>query len=156
MQHINKLLPNCKIVRVKNAVAAGTTDQDTDVIDMTANERFNAVMFVALLGDVTATSVLSIGVYQNTASSTSSPTPTLLAASKTTDFTAGAADADNKLLVSEVIRFDPSLGTFLFARLKRGTANAVIDGIIAVLFDASQYPVAAHSTELARAAAAVV
>lgn len=138
------LLKDCKITRVLNAVAAGTSDQDGTVLDMSG---YDGVIFLAALGDVTATSVLELQVLGNTASSTSSPTPTEITVDETI-FTAGASDADNKLLVVDVVR--PSK-RYIFPRLKRGTANAVIDGVVAIQYRTRDVPVTQGSTVLASA-----
>lgn len=139
------LTDNVKTIRCKNAVAAGTSDQDTDVIDMAG---FSAARFTWLLGDVTATSVLQAETYSNSASSTSSPTP--VEQTETTAFTAVASDADNKALIVDVI--NPA-GRYVFSRLKRGTANAVIDGCICELYNPRTIPVTADSSVLAQSKA---
>lgn len=138
------LLKDCKITRLKNAVTAGTSDQDGSVLDMSG---YDSVLFVAALGDVTDTSVLELQAFGNTADSTSSPTPVELTADSVT-YTAGASDADNKLLVVDVVR--PGY-RYVFPRLKRGTANAVIDGIFAIQYRAKDVPVTQGSTVLASA-----
>ena len=135
------LLKDAKISRVENAAAAGTTDLDTDVLDMTG---YDAVMFVALLGDATSGSVLELQVFGNTANSTSSPTPVELTDGDVT-YTAGASDADNKLMVADVIR--PAY-RYVFARLVIDTQNCVVDGIIAIQYRSRDVPVTQGSTVL--------
>jgi hypothetical protein len=138
------LLKDCKITRLENSAAAGTTDLDGDVLDM---DGFDGVAFVAALGDVTTGSVLELQVFGNTANSTSSPTPVELTVDNAT-FTAGASDADSKLLVVDVVR--PAY-RYVFPRIKRGTANAVVDGVIAIQYRAKSLPVTQGSTVLASA-----
>lgn len=138
------MLKDTKITRLKNSVTAGTSDQDGSVLDMSG---YDGVLFIAALGDVTDTSVLELQVFGNTASSTSSPTPVELTADSAT-FTAGASNADNLLLVVDVIR--PNY-RYVFPRLKRGTANAVIDGIIAIQYRGREVPVTQGATVLASA-----
>lgn len=132
-----------KVTRVKNAVAAGTTDVDGDVLDMSG---YDAVAFVGLLGDVTATSVLSIEGRESDASNGSGSVQ--VTDSKTADYTATASDADNKLLISDVVRPNKR---YVFPRLKRGTANAVVDGILAIQYRTGDLPVTQGSTVLAQA-----
>ncbi|MCU9611823.1 hypothetical protein OEK97_28360, partial [Escherichia coli] len=67
--NLNKAI---KITRAANSSAAAQTEVLTSVLDM---QGYDGVMFVALLGDVTATSVLTLTAKGNTASSTSSPSP---------------------------------------------------------------------------------
>ncbi len=140
-----QMLKDGLITRVTNSVVAGTSDQDSTVLDMSG---YDGVIFIASLGDVTSTSVLQLLAYENTASSTSSPTPVAVTAGSTTAYTAGATDSDNKLLVVDVHR--PS-SRYIFARVKRGTANAVIDGVIAIQYRSKSVPVTQSSTVLASA-----
>lgn len=136
-------LTDCvKTIWASAASAAATTDVDTSVIDMSG---YDAVRFVWLLGDVTATSVLQAQLFNNSASSTSSPTPTN--STETTAFTAGASDADSKTLIVDCIR--PG-GRYVFSRLKRGTANAVVNGCICELYRCKSLPQSADSTVLAQ------
>lgn len=137
------LLNEVKITRVANAAAAAQTEVLSSVLDM---QGYDGVMFVAILGDITATSVLTLTAKGNTASSTSSPTPVTQVA--TAAFTAGASDADNKVLVVDV--FDPAL-RYVFASLTRTTANAVVDGIIAIQYTAALRPTTQDASVLASA-----
>jgi len=132
-----------KITRVANAAAAAQTEVLSSVLDM---QGFDGVMFVALLGDITATSVLTLTVKGNSANSTSVPTPVTQAA--TAAFTAAASDADNKVLVVDI--YDPAL-RYVFASLTRTVANAVVDGIIAIQYMADQRPTTQDATVLASA-----
>lgn len=68
------LLPQVtKYTLGKGAVADGTAETVTAVIDMA---DFDEVEFEVNLGDVDAAAVLTFAVKENTANSTSSPTPT--------------------------------------------------------------------------------
>lgn len=108
--------------RVMNAVAAGTSNQNGTTLDMAG---FDAVRFTALFGALTATQVTGLKAQQGDA----------LDASDMADITGAAtsalADADgNKALILDVSRL---LITKRYVRcvVTRGTANAVIDGVIA-------------------------
>lgn len=138
------LLKNVKVTPVAAAAVAAQTEVLTSVLDMTG---FDGVMFVALLGDVTATSVLTLTAKGNTASSTSSPTPVTQVA--TAAFTAGASDADDKALVVDL--YDPMM-RYAFASLTRTTANAVVNGIIAIQYTAEFRPTTQAATVIASAA----
>src|SRR4051812_1089871 len=93
------LLDEIDISRVANSAIAATTDVTSSVVDMAG---WDGCLFIALLGDVTSTSVLTLTAKENTANSTSSPTPATV---KATDaVTAGASDCDNKTLVVDVQR----------------------------------------------------
>lgn len=143
---MHSLLKDCKITRLGNAAAAGTTDQDGSVLDMSG---FDSVMFIALLGDATSGSVLELQAFGNTASSTSSPTPV----EQTTDnvqYTAGASDADNKIMVLDILRWNPTY-RYAFPRLVIDTQNCVTDGLLAIQYNSRSVPLTQGSTVLASA-----
>jgi len=137
------LSKDVKITVVAAAATAAQTAVTSDVLDMSG---YDGVMFIALTGDVTATSVLTLTAKANSANSTSSPTPVT---QKATDaFTAGAADADSKALVVDVYR--PTL-RYVFAELTRTTANAVVGGIIAIQYSAANKPTTQAASVIASA-----
>lgn len=138
---MTSLLKNVKVTPVAASAAAAQTEVLTSVLDMSG---YDGVMFIALLGDVTATSVLTLTAKGNTASSTSSPTPVTQIA--TAAFTAGASDADDKALIVDV--YDPVL-RYVFASLTRTTANAVVNGIIAIQYKAEYKPTTQAATVIA-------
>ena len=104
------------------AAAAGTTLLTTDVVDM---QGFDSIAFVALTGDVTDTAELTLTVFTNDTADTVSPTETAAVAT----FTAGASDADSKLLMVDCHH---PRQRYAYATLERATADAAIGGIIAV------------------------
>jgi hypothetical protein len=124
------LLTNkCKIVKVMNAVVAGTTNQDSSEIDM---QGYDGVVFIAHLGSLTSTQITAL---QARGSNTSGSE----AAFTTDHVTAAAADADsNKILVLDVFR-PPA--RYLKARVERGTANAVINSVIAIQYHLDKQPI---------------
>ena len=139
---LQNLLKDVRIDRVGNSVAAGTTEVLSSVVDM---QGYDGVCFVALLGDVTVNSVLTLTAKENTANSTSSPTPTNITDGATAAHTATASDADNKLLVVDVVR--PSK-RYVFASLTRTAANAVVDGILALRYRCRDFPQGLSTTIL--------
>lgn len=137
------LSKDCKITVVEAAAAAAQTELVTDVLDMTGYE---GVMFLAVTGDVSDTSVLTLTVKGNTANSVSAPTPVT---QKATDaFTADATSADSKVLLVDV--YKPAM-RYVFASLTRTTANAVIGGIIAIQYNARSKPTTNHASVIASA-----
>lgn len=128
------LTQNVKIDRVANAAAAAQTAVTSSVIDMAG---YDGVAFFALLGDVAATSVLTLTAKENTANSTTTPTPTAITGGAST-FTAAASDADNKVLGVDVVR---PTKRYVFAVLTRTTADAVVDGILAVRYRGKSLPI---------------
>lgn len=134
-------LRDAKIIRVANDAAAATGTVTTSVVD---TQGFNSIAFVAALGDVTSTSVLTLTAKTNSANSTSSPAP--VASADTVTFTAGATNADNNMLVLD---FNKPRQRYVFATLVIGTANAVLDGIFAILYNAQEAPVTPDASVIA-------
>lgn len=107
-----------KITRVSNAVAAGTTDINSDSIDM---QGFDSASFVVSLGTITAGAVTSAKVQGSADDSSWND----LADTGLTI----ADDDDNQLFVLEV---DRPQHRYLRCVVDRGTQNAVVDGIVAL------------------------
>lgn len=126
-----------KITRVANSAVAAQTDVASSILDMTG---FDGVMFIGILGDVTTGSVLELEVQQDDVNDTAG-----MAAITSSTFTAGASDADNKLLIQDVVR---PTKRYVRGVLKRGTANAVVDGIVAIQYRARNRPTVHGSTVL--------
>ena len=134
------LLPNVEFVVVEAAASAGQTELTTDVIDMAG---WRGVVFVAHLGDVTTGSVLGFVVdHSDTGVGAWDDLEGPLA------HTAGASDADNKLLVLDVCRSEKR---YLRARLSRSAANAIVGGIVAIKYGGTQFPIEQGATVLASA-----
>lgn len=136
------LSKSVKVTVVAAAAAAAQTEIVSDVLDM---QGYDGVMFIALTGDVTDTSVLTLTAKGNSASSTSSPTPVT---QKSATFTAGATNADSKALIVDV--YDPAL-RYAFASLTRTAANAIVGGIIAIQYTAELRPTTQDATVIASA-----
>jgi len=132
---INSLLKSGKVTRVTNAVAAGTTDSNSSSVDM---QGFESVMFIALFGTITATAVTSIHAEQSADDSTFAD---LESTSISID-----DDEDNMVLVLEVIK---PTDRYVRCVVDRGTANAVIDGVIAIQYNARNVPTTQDATTVA-------
>jgi hypothetical protein len=137
------LSKDIKITVVSPAATAATSAIDSSILDMSGYE---GVMFIALTGDVTATSDLTLTVKGNSANHLTVPAPVTQKA--TTLFAAGASDADSKALVVDV--YKPAL-RYVFANLTRATANAVIGGIIAIQYNAKSKPTTNDASVIASA-----
>ncbi len=127
---------DCKITRVNTGTVAGVTDPDTDRVDMSG---FDSVMFIWLLGDVTSGSVLQAVAKSNAADSASNSTTE----KSGTSITAGASDYDAKMLIVDLHR--PTL-RYAYSTLIRDTQNAVVDGCIAIQYNAKSRAVTQGST----------
>jgi hypothetical protein len=125
---------NVKVVKVMNAVAAGTTSQNGSSVDM---QGFDGVMFIAHLGTLTTSQVTKLQAQGSDDNST-------FAAFSTDAVTAAMADADsNKVLVLDVFR---PVHRYVRPTVERGTANAVINSVIAILYSSDKEPIALDSS----------
>jgi len=124
------LLNDVKVTVVSPAATAATTAIESDILDMSGYE---GVVFIAMLGDVSDTSVLTLAAQQNIANSGTGMAT--LAGNAT--FTAGASNADSKALVLDVYR---PRERYVRAYFTRATANAVMGGIIAIQYGAAKKP----------------
>lgn len=138
------LTNSIKVTVVSPAATAAQTAIDSSILDMTG---YDGVMFVALLGDVTDTSVLTLTAKGNSTNHLTVPAPVTQASAT---YTAGISDADSKVLMVDVR--DPSL-EYMFASLTRTTANAVVGGIIAIQYKAEMQPTTQDATVIANTVA---
>lgn len=136
------LLQNIKITRVAAASAAAMTDVVGSVIDMAG---FGGVLFVALTGDVTATSALALKAAETDNADGSSAVELVGSAAHTAS---DAAESDSKALVIDV---RAPRKRYLRAVLERGVANAAIDGIIAIQYRPTFAPTAQDVSVIAKA-----
>ena len=128
------LLTDVEFRRISNAVAAGTDDTiDCTIVDM---EGYDEVTFVLALGTVTDTSVVTFQIAQHSTNVSGS-----MVVSKATS---GAITSDgttialsNKLIAITVTQ---PMYRYLEAQVVRATANAVIDGVFAILSKARKRP----------------
>lgn len=122
------LTHHVKVVKVMNAVVAGTSNQDSSAVDMAG---WDGVVFVCHLGTLTASQVTALEAL-------GSDDNVSFAAYNPDQVTDDAADADsNKLLVLDLFR--PS-HRYIKARVERGTANAVINSVIAIQYRGDKLP----------------
>lgn len=127
----NSLLKGSKIDKVLIATAAGTNDTlSGDILDM---QNCDSVTGIAILGDVIATSVVTLKAYTGDVANLSDGAYETITATVTAD----ATSADNKLLVLDIIRPGKRYVRF---DLVRATANAVVDGVISVRYNFKSLP----------------
>lgn len=120
---------SAKFTRVINATAAGATDVNGGTIDMA---HWEGVLFVAAVGTLTATQVTAMHAQQG-ALADGSDMADLLGSS-----VGPLADGDGtKMLMLDV--FQPR-ERYVRAVLDRGTANAVVDGVIAIQYGPRKIP----------------
>lgn len=136
----SNILKDCAIDLVEGDATAGTSTLTSDVLDMSG---WDGVCFIAVTGDVTDTSVLTLAVLDDTDTNVSGATA-ITGASAT--FTADATSADEKLLIVDVYRPQKR---YVHCTLARATANAVVGGIIAIRYRGAKSPVTQGSTVVA-------
>jgi hypothetical protein len=135
------LLKNMKASRQINATVAGTTSLAGSTLDMAG---FEGVLFIAAIGTITATGVpalLAQGGNQSDGSDMAN----------ITNATSGAMTAgtdDNKIAMLDVYRPQKR---YVRAVVTRGTANAVVDGVIAIQYGSRLDPPTQDATTVAKA-----
>lgn len=135
---MQNLLKDIKVTRVMNAVAAGTSVQNGSVLDMSG---WDGVMFIAQVGTLTATQVTGLKAQQGAASNMAD------AADLAGTAVGPLADGDsNKCLVLDIYR---PRERYVRCVVTRGTANAVIDGVIAIQYRGRKAPVTQDTTTIA-------
>lgn len=131
----NELTHDAVFSQVINATAAGTSVLTGTVLDM---QGFESVVLIASLGALTSTQVTSLEAYAGNVSTGSDSAS--IAGSHVT-----AADADsNKLLILEIDRI-PGF-RYITPVLSRGTANAVVDCVIAIQYRTRKKPTTQGTT----------
>ena len=133
------LLDGVKVTRVMNAVAAGTTVQNSAGVDMLG---FQGVVFVASFGALTANQVTSIQAQHADAMAANGllTTPGNLTGTLVGPL---ADNASNKCLMLDINR---PTKRYVGCTVNRATANAVIDGVIAIQYGADYKPTTQDAT----------
>jgi len=127
-----------RIERVMNAVAAGTSDQTSSAVDMQLGGTFHEVTFLALFGTLTASQVTSIRVQQSDDDGSADAYGDIEGTASS-----ALADADSNKMLAVTVR--PSK-RYVKCIVDRLTANAVIDGVIAIKKYADEIPVTQPAT----------
>lgn len=118
-----------KVIRVMNGVAAGTSAQTSSAIDTAGYE---GVKIYTLFGAITSGAVTSVKVQQSSDDASADAYADLEGTS-----IAVADDDDNQVVVHDIYR---PRERYLKVIVSRSTQNAVIDGIVAVLYSARSLP----------------
>lgn len=134
------LTKNVRIARVASAAAAGQTAVNGSLIDMAG---FDGVLFIALLGTVAATSTVGLHAEQNDVNSATGVQE--LQGSAT--IAVGATNSNTAV----VLDVHKPRQRYVRPVIKRGVADTVVDGVIAILYDARSKPTDHDVTVLASA-----
>ena len=129
------LSKTAKVTRVSNAVTAGTTDINSSSVDM---QGFDAVQFIVAFGAITASAVTSVKLQQSSDDGSSDSWADLEGTSQTV-----ADNDDNQLFILDHAR---PRERYVRCVVDRGTQDAVVDGIIAMQYNADVEPVTHDST----------
>jgi hypothetical protein len=134
------LLKNCDIKQVLGYYAAGTTKRTSDIID---TQGYDGVLFVAGLGTIIENGTLDAFVEQNTANST-------VGMARLATTTAHTVTAANALLAKSCILVDVyrPKERYVQANITPAVQNAVILGIVAILYKGHKQPVSQGATVL--------
>lgn len=125
-----------KIIRVMNAVAAGTSAQTSSAVDM---RGWESVEFVAMFGTATTTHVTKLKAQQSSDDAAADAYADLASS-----LTSQMADGDsNKIARLEVVK---PRERYVKCQIVRGTANIVIDGMIAILSGPHNEPITQDAT----------
>jgi len=124
-----------KLTRVSNAAAAAQTDVNCTGVDM---KGFRSVTFIVAFGAIDPTAVTSIKAQQSDDDGSTDAYSDLEGTSISV-----AADDDNQLVALEI---DEPLKRYVRCVIDRGTADAVVDSVVALQYNAHSEPVTHDST----------
>ena len=135
----NNLLSNCNIIRVSadGAGAASATPTKCTIVDM---EGYKSVCFVAAMGNVLDTSVVSLKIATGDTNDTADMA---LVTNALVSGTAGASTYDDKLVILDCPEVNQQ---FVECQIFHVTANAPFDGIFAIQYNPTVAPVTQGST----------
>lgn len=126
---------NTKTTVVSNAVAAGLTAIDPTAVDM---QNYESVMFIVTFGAITASAVTSVKAQQSSDNGSSDAFADLAGTAQT------VADTDDNLaFIIDIVRPGER---YVKPYVSRGTANAVVESIIAIQYGARKAPVTQGAT----------
>lgn len=117
-----------KFTQVKTAVAAGTSDINSDTIDM---QNWDGVLFITSFGTITSGAVTSVKVQQDTDSGAGTMAD-LLGSGQ------AVADSDSDQCVVHDL-YKP-LERYVRIVVDRATQNAVLNSIVAIQYRGSKTP----------------
>lgn len=141
-----QLATSVKPVRVSNAVSAGTTAVNSAWVDVS---NADGVRFIAMFGTLTANQVTSVKLQGACLANQADVADLKDSSTNAVIQTANLADTDtNKVAVVEV--YKPKV-RYVRAVINRGTANAVVDGILAQLILRNPLAYTADTTQAAAA-----
>jgi hypothetical protein len=137
---MHNLIKNTKTIRLPLDTTttyvgtAGTTDLTTEGVDTLGYEN---VVFKVAFGAITSGAVTSVKLQQSSDDAATDAYSDIAGSAQTV-----ADDDDNQIVMIEVHR---PLKRYLCAVVDRGTQNAVVDYMEAILFNGAQVPITADT-----------
>jgi hypothetical protein len=125
--------------RVMNAVAAGTSDQNSLGVDLSADGLYDSVLFVVSFGTLTAGQVTKLKAQVSSDDGSSDPYSDVA-----NSLSASLADGDSNKVALLDVHHAPEKWVRLV--VDRGTQNVVIDGVVALPYNNKKPAISAHST----------
>lgn len=145
--NIQSLVKNAKFSKLKARAAAGTTDQTpAAAVDMAG---FDSVAFIFSTGDGTSGTVLELQVYKVATDAVTGGTE--VTTDDVTYTSTSATDADNKLMIADVCRWDGNY-RYAYCTAVIDTQNCESDGLYAIQYNAKDVPVTQPASVLDSAA----
>lgn len=140
---MQNLLKDCKVVLVNSGAAAGQTEVDSSIVDTAG---YDGVMFIAILGTVVDTCVLQLAAQGNTLNQAGGMAQI---SNQITPSVTAAGNSNSLLVIDTLFPAGSKNYRYVRAALTRTTANATVQGIVAILYEAKNKPVAADASILA-------
>ena len=125
-----------KITRVENAVGAGSSDENGDSVDM---QNWEGVMFVFMAGTMTGTQVTTLKAQGSSDDASSDAFADL----EGTQTDAMADNDGDQVVILDVYK---PIERYIRPVVERATANAVIDGVIAIQYGPLKKPTTHDAT----------
>jgi hypothetical protein len=130
---LTELNAQVRFTRPLSSVAAGTSVQNGTGVDMAADGGYDGVLFVLLVGTLTATQVTALKAQQSSDDAATDAYDDLAGT-----LTGPFADADsNKMIALDVFR---PAKRYVRPVVNRATANAVLDGVVAIQYRGRKVP----------------
>jgi len=133
---MSELSRDLKFTTVQAAVAAGSTDIETNEVD---TKGYEGVMFVGLV--TPASSVSTVSMYAQSAAST---TATFIAIDGSSAVYAAGPTTRINLLMTDVCK---PVDRYVRAYVTRGTSNTAVGGVCAILYGPRKAPVTSTSSD---------
>lgn len=137
------LLSMVKFLLCSPATVAGTTDLDGAVLDMAQDDGYDGICLISTFGDVTIACVANLKLMGSALANGSSPVTEnqtgLLTAADATSY-------DQKKIVLDT---RGPANRYVFSRLQRTIANAIVNDVTAILYKSRKPPVTQGTDVLA-------